>query len=87
MGKFNESQSRRALYERMEGRIFREPVPGCWLWTGSQTEGYGTLWLERRLFYCHLLTYQLFIGEIPDGLELDHVAGIGCVVTRCTSSP
>lgn len=50
----------------------------CWIWTGYLTpRGYGTytfgsgpnaMWAST-----HRLAYELLVGPIPDGLELDHL--------------
>lgn len=49
---------------------------GCWLWTGA-TNGVGYGRLGRQ--YVHRLSYTHFVGEIPDGLQLDHL----CRVPLC----
>lgn len=54
---------------------------GCWLWTaGANRGGYGTFRADgRRSVLAHRWSYEHLIGEIPPGLELDHL----CVVTLC----
>ena len=43
---------------------------GCWEWTGAHTKaGYAAI----RDGYLHRLSYEHFIGPIPDGLEIDHL--------------
>lgn len=52
----------------------------CWLWTGCiNDKGYGSVRLGRRSIGAHRLGYQLLVGPIPSGLDLDHL----CRVTRC----
>jgi hypothetical protein len=51
----------------------------CWLWTGRILEGYAKLWFDRRDHSAHRLSYEWFIGPVPDGLELDHL----CRVPHC----
>jgi hypothetical protein len=57
---------------------------GCWEWTGSVNDsGYGkfslsTTQLSRR---AHRVAYELLVGPIPDGLELDHL----CRNTICVN--
>lgn len=50
---------------------------GCWVWQGATTRGYGTLrtYVDdvRRTQYAHRLAYELVVGPIPDGLQLDHL--------------
>lgn len=48
----------------------------CWLWTGSlDSHGYGQFGLGRRgrRCYAHRWAYEYLRGEIPMGLELDHL--------------
>lgn len=53
---------------------------GCWLWTASlDKNGYGQMTLEGRCRRAHQVSYENFIGEIPVGLEPDHL----CRNRRC----
>jgi HNH endonuclease len=46
----------------------------CWLWTGQKTRlGYGYVKWRQRSMLPHRVAYQLLVGPIPDGLELDHL--------------
>lgn len=57
---------------RLHRRIKRST--GCWIWTASlDDKGYGRLMLNRKLHYAHRLSYEAFVGPIPDGLEIDHL--------------
>jgi HNH endonuclease len=50
--------------------------PGCWVWTGyrNPTSGYGTIkFTGTKGFYAHRLVYELLVGPIPEGLQLDHL--------------
>ena len=56
----------------------------CWLWTrGKETGGYGQYTtgrkrgLERR---AHRFAWQVLVGEIPAGYEIDHKCGIRACV-------
>lgn len=52
----------------------------CWLWTaGTCKDGYGRFRLDGRVQQAHRVAYELLVGPIPEGLELDHV----CRVTAC----
>lgn len=48
------------------------PLGGsCWVYRGAlSSEGYGRI---RDAEYAHRAAYQLLVGPIPEGLELDHV--------------
>lgn len=51
-----------------------EVAGGCWLWTGNtDTCGYGRIRVKGRLLSAHRLSYELHVGEIPSGMELDHL--------------
>lgn len=49
-------------------------TPGCWLWTASRDDwGYGTIKVEtKRLKKAHRVSYELYIGPIPEGATLMH---------------
>ena len=51
----------------------------CWLWMGKTATGYGRLKVKGREIQAHRFAYELLVGSIPDGLELDHL----CRVRHC----
>jgi hypothetical protein len=64
----------------MQGRICFDTcqVAGldgdCWTWTGAATgNGYGSVGHEGRTRSTHKLSYELLIGPVPEGLQIDHV--------------
>jgi len=64
-------------------RLWREdPETGCWLWLGELApNGYGR-WRSgpgqpRQM--AHRASYEHYVGDIPEGLELDHT----CRQRRC----
>lgn len=61
-----------------EDRFFRKVVGddplGCWIWQGSKEKGgYGTLGARRRPWLAHRWAYEFLVGEIPEGLVIDHL--------------
>lgn len=52
----------------------------CWLWTGARTGGgYGNFWTGERYAAAHRWLYELLIGPVPEGHQLDHL----CRVREC----
>jgi hypothetical protein len=52
----------------------------CWIWTGGTARGYGRFWAgQGKKALAHRYAYELIVGPIPDGLELDHL----CRVVLC----
>ena len=53
----------------------------CWIWTGGASRGrYGLFFTGRQdgrsvLALTHRYLYELAVGPIPSGLELDHLCG------------
>lgn len=57
----------------------RRPDLGpCWLWTGGSREGYGKFTGNRS---AHRFAYELAVGPIPDGFQIDHL----CMVRACVN--
>lgn len=48
---------------------------GCWEWHGSMNRpnGYGQFWIAGRLRLAHRVAYEALVGDVPDGLDLDHL--------------
>lgn len=59
-----------------------DKTDGCWLWAGAHDRyGYGQVRLASRLQLAHRVAFELTVGPIPDGLELDHL----CRVRTCVN--
>lgn len=59
-----------------------EKTDTCWLWAGSLTTGgYGQLSIAGRLTQAHRLAYELYVGAIPEGFQIDHL----CRVRHCVN--
>lgn len=56
----------------------------CWRWTGPLSNtGYGYVSLYKGSIFAHRLSYEYWVGPIPEGLEIDHVKARGCRFTDC----
>ena len=54
----------------------------CWLWMLQlDSRGYGRFWDGTRRPFAHDFAYELLVGPVPDGLELDHL----CRVPACVN--
>jgi hypothetical protein len=65
---------------RLVDAIWPRLVPGsgdCWIYTGSVSDGYGGYGGKLA----HRLVYEELVGEIPPGLDLDHL----CLVKLCVN--
>ena len=57
---------------RFESKINR--TDHCWLWTGCVgTKGYGYARSDGRNALAHRVAWQMYRGEIPSGLQIDHL--------------
>ena len=48
---------------------------GCWEWTGGlqRTHGYGVVSVNNKSMGAHRLSYELFVGPIPIGKQINHL--------------
>lgn len=70
------------LPERMQNKIAVEG--DCWTWTGARNpKGYGSAaaGVKNKSVLAHRLSYSLTRGEIPKGMEIDHL----CENTSCVN--
>lgn len=69
------------LLERIEEKISREPMSGCWIWTGALSGGgYAQAGINRKTVYVHRLAYEAFRGCVPAGQTIDHLCRVRCCV-------
>lgn len=75
------------LPERFWRKVVAGPVPThrpdlgpCWLWAASlRTGGYGQYAHNGTMRRAHKVAYEVLVGPVPAGLDLDHL----CRVRRC----
>ncbi|MGQ5576033.1 HNH endonuclease signature motif containing protein [Streptomyces sp. ECR3.8] len=54
----------------------------CWLWLSRKNpKGYGQMTVDGHPRSAHRVSYEAFVGPIPDGLEIDHL----CRVRHCVN--
>ena len=70
-----------SVLDRFLAKIVADPH-GCWIWqAGTNTKGYGKFKVDGRDVKAHRFAYEMFVGPIPEGLELDHL----CRVRNCVN--
>jgi hypothetical protein len=64
--------------------FYVEAPSGCWLWTGALNDrGYGRWprWKDGGTRQAHRRVYEMLVGPIPEGLQIDHL----CRVRNCVN--
>ena len=69
-----------SVIERIELRIVKDDITGCWVYGGKKNKGgYGVIKHRGRLRFVHRLMYERLVGRIPEGMTCDHL----CFRTSC----
>lgn len=61
------------IKEYLLKRVTKAPGKDCWFWNGSLNGGYGRSNINGKQQYAHRLSYEAFVGPIPEGMYLDHL--------------
>ena len=65
------------MHRKTEEQRFWEKVDKsgeCWTWTaGTKTDGYGMFSTQSNGNLAHRFSYRLANGDIPPGMEIDHI--------------
>lgn len=76
------------LPDRFWDKVRPCPMSGCWLWTGAHVwNEYGVVTVGGRQRYVHRVSYQALVGEVPAGLQLDHLCRQRCCVNPMHLEP
>lgn len=73
-----------SVEERFWQYVDRDGPGGCWQWTGGLSHGYGNFMVRRddgsyAQVQAHRFAWRLLVGDVPDGLVMDHL----CRNKRC----
>lgn len=74
---------RGTVEERLLSKVNKTDT--CWEWTaGKNALGYGRIAVftggKYRALLAHRVSYELLVGEIPEGMHIDHIChNSGCV--------
>jgi hypothetical protein len=71
--------------DRFEQFIIRDPNSGCWFFMGADdNNGYGGFRRSKekggKWTKAHKVSYDLFVGKVPEGKILDHLCRVRCCV-------
>lgn len=79
------TEFQKTLPEKLPRHMRRRIVEGdggCWICTGSKKHGrYQSVSINNKSVSAHRLSYELLVGQIPEGYEIDHL----CKVTYCVN--
>lgn len=64
----------RPQYKTTEERFMSKLIKTdtCWIWKKPGPQGYGAFHYIDRDYAAHIVSYLLFVGDVPNGMELDH---------------
>jgi HNH endonuclease len=69
------------LEEKLLLRMMPVTETGCWIWLGTlDRDGYAQMDHNGKAERAQRLSYEHFIGPIPDGLVLDHLCRVRCCI-------
>ena len=67
---------------RFDCKVTFCPTTGCWLWLGPYNkDGYGKIQNNNKSLLAHRVSYERFIGPIPEGMLVLH----RCNLTSCVN--
>jgi hypothetical protein len=62
------------LFKRFSTKYEIDEKSECWNWTGAiSTGGYGAISDWPKVLRAHRVSYEFHVGQIPEGLQLDHL--------------
>lgn len=76
-----ESATGLTLWKKFIVKVDVDPISKCWNWIGAkQRYGYGTIIHKGKTIKAHRLSYEKFIGDIPDSNQSKHGT---CICHTC----
>ncbi len=59
----------------------------CWLWLAGCSNGYGQITVDGNNRQAHRVAYEMLVGPIPEGLQLDHLCRVQLCVNPAHTEP
>ena len=60
---------------------YTDKTGDCWLFSTNSKKGYGMIWDQGQAHGVHRIAYELWVGPIADGMEIDHL----CRTRNCVN--
>jgi hypothetical protein len=60
-------------WKEMVMQLIRPVYGRCWEFTGAKSVGYGSARVDGRAQLVHRVVYEILVGPIPVGLDIDHL--------------
>ena len=70
-----------SVAEKIHAHVAANRVSGCWNWIGTRSDGYPVIAIDGEKHPAHRVSYEEFVGAIPDGQIVDHL----CENKRCVN--
>ena len=51
---------------------FGSATKDCWTWIGTMRSDYGQMGFHYRYYLAHVISYALFVGDVPEGMCVCH---------------
>lgn len=68
--------------QRFEEKFIPVTESGCWIWTAAVTQrGYGRFGFKYKAVRAHRFSYEIYVGEIPEGMNVCH----SCDIPECVN--
>lgn len=67
----------RSMFNRFWEKVDERSEDDCWAFSDLNHAGYGRLWFrspssQQACVLAHVFSYEIHVGPVPEGLELDH---------------
>ena len=67
-------------------KVDKRTPESCWPWLAYVTPGgYAKFTVCNKSVFVYRYSYELHVGPIPDGMQIDHVKARGCVRRDCVN--
>ncbi len=65
---------KRPIEERFWEKVDKHKPDECWEWLAHKSEkGYGHFRKNGKMYRAHRFAYEILVGVIPEGLQIDHL--------------